>query len=114
VGLVLGGIIAGVYWFTTEYGGQAPSFQATIDSVMPLGPSQVLVNVAVGNLTTSPLTPTCRAEMSSADNTVTGKTTFTGNEPIPGRSSTDYSITVLITANSAHNVTAGASTVTCN
>jgi hypothetical protein len=113
MGLLVAATIAAVIWFTTEYGGQAATFQATIQSVTPVSSSEVIVGVEVTNLSTSSLAPTCTVAVGSTDHGVLGSTTLRGTEVIAARSSAQYAVTIPVTTNGAADVISTASSVSC-
>ncbi len=111
--LLLGVIIAGVYLFTADYGGDVNTYDAAIVRIAPVGFSQVWVGVEVTNLGSSSGTPTCRIEVNSPDRAVTGTWTQKVNGPILGGSDTYFKVTIPVTTYGAQRVTGGASNVSC-
>ena len=111
--LFMGAVIAGIILFTAEYGGEVAGYSASIDEIVPVGSSQVVVGVEVTNLGSSSATPTCRIEMNSPDRSVTGAWTLRANRPILGGSYTHFEMTIPVTTNGANRVTFGASNVSC-
>jgi len=91
-----------------------PSYQATIEGIMPSGSSQVIVNVQVQNLGSSPATPTCDVEVSSSAAAFTGAGTFTVDRPIPAGLSVQYDLLVQVTSDGATNVNASSSSASCH
>jgi len=111
--LLLGAVIAGIYLFTADYGGDVNTYDATIVRIAPVGFSQVWVGVEVKNQGSSSGTPTCRIEVNSPNRAVTGAWAQKVSGPILGGSETYFKVTIPVTTYGAKSVTWGASNVSC-
>ena len=90
-----------------------PSYRATIEDIIPVGSSQVAVEIRVTNLGGSPAAPICQVHMSSAASAYTGESTIKADRPVPAGSSARYSVLVAVTTDGAARVGYSASGVGC-
>jgi len=89
------------------------SYRATIEDIVPIGSSQVAVEIQVTNLEGARATPTCEVHVSSAASAFTGESTFTADRPMVGASSATYSVLVSVTTDGATRVSDASSGVGC-
>ncbi len=95
-----------------SFGG--PSYQTTIENIVPYTSNEVIVDFQVTNLGGAAVTPSCVVDVSSSASAVTGEGTLTAPQPIPARSWATYHVVIPVTGGDPTRVGVGASSVTCH